>query len=272
MRMQHLSKIIKTADSEHLSEYQTTNQFGQEYDLELLAAERNRVNSAAYSPKSFDCPICHNKNYIMKFEGGYNIVEACECMNQIMTNTNINRSGLLEVFKKYKFENWKDDKPFRKNMLTIAKKYVNEFDGNSWMFVGGSVGSGKTHINVATLQEIMMHGNQGIYKRWHEIVAELKQDINSNKSNQFIYELATCNLIYIDDFLKNYSKSDLGIAFRIIQGRHDRNLATLISSEFYLSEIDEMDSAIGSRIKEKSKEFTINIVRDEEKNFRLEGL
>jgi hypothetical protein len=40
MRMQHLSKIIKTVDSEHLSEYQPTNQFNGEYDPKLLAAER----------------------------------------------------------------------------------------------------------------------------------------------------------------------------------------------------------------------------------------
>jgi DNA replication protein DnaC len=157
-------------------------------------------------------------------------------------------------------------------MLTIAKKYVDEFDSNDWMFIGGSVGSGKTHICTATLQEIMKKGNQGIYKRWHEIVSELKEDMNNNKSNQYIYELTTCNLLYIDDFLKNYTKSDLGIAFRIIQGRHDRNLPTIISSEFYLSEIDEMDSAIGSRIKEKSNKFTINILREEKKNFRLEGM
>lgn len=272
--MKQVSQIIQTQDGEHSSKSEEIQyKFSGDYDLKILARERELYNSASYPPTDFDCPICLNKKNMMILEDGYNVLKDCKCKVNHDIKRNMEKSGLLEVFRNYNFDNFDTTKEHHKKMKQLAESYIKDFDSNKgWMFIGGSVGVGKTMIASATFLELLKKGYVGEYKKWHEIVREIKADVNSKQAIQIIYELSTYDLLYIDDFLKNFTQSDLGIAFNIIQGRADRNLPTIITSELYIQEINEMDQAISSRIKQKCKNHIMNIKRDESKNYRLEEI
>lgn len=64
--------------------------------------------------------------------------------------------------------------------------------------------------------------------------------------------------------------ADINIAFELLNCRYNNSkLLTIISSEKTVNEIIKIDEAVGSRIKEKSKNFAININKDIQKNYRL---
>ncbi len=204
----------------------------------------------------------------MIYEDGYSFVKKCDCAKIRESNLNIDRSGLSKIFQQYKFENWKITNEANQRMFEVCREYVDKFDGESWLFIGGQVGSGKTHIATATLQELMKNSHVGVYKRWHEIVKELKIGMNTKDYQISMHELKTASLLYIDDFLKNATDSDMNIAFEIIQARVDGRKPTIITSELLLHKI--RDEAVSSRIKQMcGDQYLIQIEDDIKKNFRL---
>ena len=87
-------------------------------------------------------------------------------------------------------------------------------------------------------------------------------------------KLANTCFNLIDDFLKSNSNNskfsdELNFAFEIINSRYNANKKTIISSELPISDINKYDSALAGRIAEKSAGFTIQIQKDDNKNYRL---
>ena len=235
---------------------------------EILQKERDRYNAREVIGSGvYDCPSCKNKGWVMIEDRGYNVVKECNCNSIRESDLNINRSGLNEVFRQMTFESWIVNNSTQKVMLEQSKKFVEEFDGIGWFYIGGNSGSGKTHTCTALFQELMKNSYVGTYKRWHEVIKQLKQEMNTKEYTYTMNDLKNCQLLYIDDFLKNASDSDMNIAFEIIQGRVDRHKATIISSELFLQEIK--DEAISSRIKQMCGEYVLQIPRKKENNFRL---
>lgn len=232
-----------------------------------LLKDCDRYNSKVMPPDEYDCPKCNNRGNYMYYDDGYTYLKNCDCASIRENNLNIDRSGLNKVFQQYTFDNWKTSKPIHKNMKKLCLDYLDKYNKQTWLYIGGQVGSGKTHIATATLQELMRKGYVGTYKRWHEIVKELKTGMNTKDYQLSMHELKTTNLLYIDDFLKNATDSDLNIAFEIIQARVDRQKATILTSELYLDEIK--DEAISSRIIQMCGEHIIQINRDETNNYRV---
>ena len=85
-------------------------------------------------------------------------------------------------------------------------------------------------------------------------------------------ELAEVEVLIIDDFLKGIDKSRQGsalkIAFELINRRYNSRKATIISSEFQLGDIEQLDKALHGRIKERCGKFSLNIKNEENRNYR----
>ena len=97
--------------------------------------------------------------------------------------------------------------------------------------------------------------------------------MKQNIKNKF-KSICDTDILYIDDFLKSNSNNskfsdELNFAFEIINSRYNANKKTIISSELLISDINKYDSALAGRIAEKSAGFTIQIQKDDNKNYRL---
>ena len=103
-----------------------------------------------------------------------------------------------------------------------------------------------------------------------EILVEYKRTLNVS---QAIRTVKTADILYIDDFFKTrrgdfVSTADVNATFKIINYRYNEELPTIISSEFSLQQIVEIDEALGSRIAEMAN-HKIFIERDSKKNYRF---
>ena len=58
------------------------------------------------------------------------------------------------------------------------------------------------------------------------------------------------------------------VAFELLNARYNRGLPTLISSEWLSAELLTVDEATFSRVLERAKGFTLDIARQENRNFR----
>ena len=169
-------------------------------------------------------------------------------------------------------DSFKTIKPHHHTMLKVAKRFMSQ-ETDKWLYVGGAVGSGKTHLCEAVVKELFEKTRLPTKTiKWRDFAKKVKQDPTSDI---LIMELKNVPILYIDDFLKaggdKVTEADINIAYDIIDGRLNTGRWTLLSSEYFLENVAQHDKSLASRIKQKANEFVIEITEGEGKDMRYEN-
>lgn len=235
----------------------------------------------------YECKLCRNRGYTATLiHDATGICEGripCKCIQIRSSIARLKRSGLEKIIKDKTLETFNVKEDWQRDMLNIAKRYIDEGVINGkWMFFGGAVGCGKTHICTATAGKLL-YKMPVYYIMWTDMIDKLKASANDMEEySDIITPLKKVEVLYIDDLFKpaidrngNFeppSTADIRRTYDLLNYRYINNLATIISSERYMSELIDIDDAIGSRIAERSKYYCMTIRRDRKKNQRLVDL
>lgn len=228
----------------------------------------NEYNSQRGDLTGYQCAACRNRGNYAVLVDGVMAMQQCKCIEvrrciRLMKDSGINSS--------YTLQNFKASSDWQRSLLAAANRFLLSAD--CWFFAGGQVGSGKTHICTGVVRELLQKGVPARYMLWRDAAVKIKAVVGKPEEYSALVEpLKTIDVLYIDDFLKSNSDptpADFNLAFEIINARYNRKLVTIISSEYYLDEITEMDEAVGSRIYERSAGCLVNIGRDSRRNYRL---
>ncbi len=195
----------------------------------------------------------------------------CYYVNCVSGNSTVSMVCSKEKTKA-KIEEFKP-KDQKQYCFTVETGYLVLRRGNR-IFITGNCG--KTHICTAIAGRFLATGTPTIYMLWSDESKKLKRLVNDNDYEKHINKFKTAELLYIDDLFKVKDKKkeyvsdgDVKLAFEILNYRYINKLKTVISSEFYLSELIEIDSAIAGRIKQMAKNNCLSIKRDLSRNYRL---
>ena len=236
----------------------------------------------------YDCKICKNKGlievivYCDFYKRNVQAMKYCQCMKIRETIERIKKSGLGGVIEDYTFDkfiakdNWQLSA--KSKAMKFAEPVKQEHGKTSWLFIGGQVGSGKTHLCTAVVLDFINAGKTAKYMLWRDDSVELKAIVNNDEAYaKKIDEIKTPDVLYIDDFFKTAKGSlptpaDVSLAFEILNYRYNnQNLITIISSELMVEDILDIDEAVGSRIFQRCKDYRLEIGRDQKRNYRLNG-
>lgn len=233
----------------------------------LVRARVIAYNNITDEPRGYDCPLCRNKGMIdiVDEDGMDDHFIDCECLpiRQALKK----QTGLESLLAKYNFANYKCKELWQTRLRDNALRYADNPEG--WFFVGGNVGSGKTHICVAILGRMSENGMPIQYCNWREMSTILKANVNNEAYANLIYPYKAQNSLLIDDFFKgDVTPADIKLAYEILNFRYVQGYPTIISSEHRLGDIVAIDEAIGSRIVEliKGNSYKVNA-----NNMRLQG-
>lgn len=257
-------------------------------DLKKLTSEMNKkrldeveiMNQMVGSLTGYDCKICRNKGvvYVRDNVTDEVLCKKCSCIKKRSTYWRMQKSGIESLFDRYQLVNFKVTEEYQRLIKNTAISYIDskihKTADSPFFFIGGQSGSGKTHICTAIAGQLILHGYQARYFLWRDESTEIKAIANTPDYTKRVGELKKASLLYIDDLFKTQSgklptSGDIHLAFEIINYRYINYLPTIISSEMLLTQIIEVDQAIGGRIKELANGFIINISRDNRKNYRL---
>lgn len=247
-----------------------------ERNIKYAKAEAERYNSLKGDLTGYDCPKCKNKGWIGIATGENWAMAPCECMKIRNSMSRLERSGLANAVREYTFKNYRADEPWQKNILTKAVEFAKAPEG--WFYIGGQVGSGKTHICTAITAHLLKKGKEAVYMRWIDDTVKLKALKNYDEDySRMIDKFKGAEVLYIDDFFKTEkgqrpTAADVNIAFELLNHRYNnRQLITIISSEKTLNELLDVDEAVGSRIKHRCGGNYIQVERGADRNYRLRG-
>ncbi len=249
---------------------------------QYLVDDWNKTPGDRDKEDGYDCKICKNKGTIAKLaeDNGYYSMcfAACSCVETRNSIMRMKRSGLKDIIKDYTFDKFLDTEPWQKAIKSAAMEYAKEPSG--WFFLGGQSGAGKTHLCTAICREFLLSGKKVRYMLWRDDVVKIKGCVTeSDEYTKLIDQFKTVDVLYIDDLFKTgktdngYQKptaADINVAFEIINYRYNNpSLLTIISSELSEDELIDIDEAIGGRIYERAKAFTIG--KDRNRNYRIKG-
>ena len=234
----------------------------------------DRFNSTIGEWKGFNCERCKNRGSIaIKDKNGKMAIEPCSCREIRKAKKLIKESG---INNESSFADFKVTKNYQEAMLARAKEFVADPSGK-WFYMAGQNGIGKSLLCTAMVNELLSKYVPCKYMLWRDVSVKLKAVVNNAEEYMAIMEpLKTINVLYIDDFLKTEqgkspTEADIKLAFELLNQRYCNRLSTIISCERSLTEVINIDEAVGSRIYEKVGKFNIYIAKDRSKNYRLNG-
>lgn len=245
---------------------------------ERLEADCDMYNKQPGDLQGYDCHDCLNRGYKYAVRENEIIQRRCRCIPIRNSYLRIENSGLKNLMEEYTFDNYQASEAWQKAVKDKALSYIAN-PSDRWFYVGGQVGSGKTHICTALTGELLKGGKSAKYMLWRDEAVSLKSNVMDEGYEAKLKPYKTVSVLYIDDFLKIArgasaapTQGDLNLAFEIINSRYNnRELITVISSEHSIDALLTFDEAVGSRIYDRSKGYCTNIPQTPAANYRLRG-
>lgn len=256
-------------------------QYSTYYDFNSEAYARKECdsfNAASLPPNEdgFFCEKCKNKGVIgiVDYQNGiwYQSTILCECRQRLRDKANLASSGLTDIKKLDTFTTQED---WQKNLKQKAMDFLSQSEIRCF-YIGGQTGAGKTHLCSGMAWELSQRGKSLKYFCWAD-EAKMLTDFDNPHRFERIEELQNTDVLYIDDMMKpcgkGYTKSDIYLAFEIIDSRYrDHSKITIISSELLMSKYIYIDQATAGRIAEMAGKFCIAINHDVKKNQRIKNM
>jgi DNA replication protein DnaC len=280
----------------HREEWERISKLTPKERAELKAKLSNEDAGNLNEVDGYDCPMCKNRGFMWEVEEEKpyhkdgeptyrDVIRDCQCKRIRMSIRRLKRSGLEPVMKRCTFDRYEVTEDWQETIKSAAEKFpkvVNTLN-EKWFFIGGGVGSGKTHLCTAIARELLWQGKEVRYMLWVKESQKMKAVVNEEAYNEMLEQLQNVEVLYIDDFFKPMrdgygqemrpTSADIRLAYEIINHRYQhQELITIISSERHIGEIEEIDSAVGSRIYEMTKQNAYNISKSRDRNYRLKDM
>lgn len=246
-------------------------------DKTMAQIQCDTMNQKVVDAKGYECKLCGNKGYIFEPIDEYNYhAVPCKCLKARESIQRLKRSGLEETIKNCTFGKYIASESWQQEILDKAKIF-SASRSTGWFFIGGQPGCGKTHICTAIVRELLLQGKEARYMAWRDSVTMLKSSLRTLDYQDLLDDYKRVEVLYIDDLFKSHNRIsdwEVELGFEILSYRdvNRKKLTTIISSEFTIDYIIEIDESIGSRIRMLSGEFCVCIERGKDKNYRLKQI
>lgn len=236
------------------------------------------------TPFEPECALCGDSGWIFHEENGYRSSEKCRCLLAKESGRRIANSGLAHVMDAWTLDSFTTELEYQKRMKETVVQFVSAVKAREkpWLFIGGAVGSGKSHLCTAACGELLRHGLNVRYFQWLTDARRMKSIITESESyDEQLARYIRADVLYIDDLFKSRrsdqdilspSDADVRLAFELINGRYVEDKILVISSEWLLTqELLAVDEGTFSRVYEKSKGCRVEIKREAGRNYRTES-
>lgn len=246
-------------------------------DAVLLDRLKVALEKHAPEPAKYDCPKCEDRGYTFEIKDGYEVAVPCSCLEKRQSIEKLALSNLTEVFRQKTINSFKANKEWQIKAKNEVLRYINDFlkkETNASLILSGQPGSGKTHLGIAAMLELINNNVGCVYKEYISMLTNLKQVINEEE--EFIRELEKYinpRVLFLDDFLKGQpTEADRKYIYKVINTRYLKGKPMIISTEKSIKEILMFDEAIGSRLIEMAQDNIITFPRGIENNYRLRNI
>jgi DNA replication protein DnaC len=234
-------------------------------------------NEKKLKMNSYKCEMCKDTGWILvSEEGSAPLVKSCQCRENEKLKNQWTASGINPESCTQTFSNFVVWNEWSRRAKITAVGYYKDFEHirksrKNSILLCGQVGSGKSHLTIALALNFFKKNIKVVYMPYRDIITKIKQNMLDDEFyKKMISKYQTCEVLLMDDLFKGkINESDINIVFEILNYRYLNHLPIIVSTEFTVERLLAFDEAIGSRIYEMTKDYTVEIVKGKENNYRL---
>lgn len=217
------------------------------------------------------CPKCAGSGWV-PLPGDTARVEPCGCQGDMRRRQRIAAAQIPRRYFHCRIDNFHDR---NSAVLVSAKRKVQEFvdvwpgqrDGRGLLLMGGC-GSGKTHLAVASLLEIIGCGKPGrlLFSNFQDLIQQIQASFDKESDQtkaEILRPLIDCDLLVLDEL--GSQKPSLfvhDILYYVINSRYNDERTTIFTTNY----TDDLGERIGDRLRsrlfEMAEEIRLNGVPD----------
>lgn len=247
-------------------------------DLARRCMAQARTAPASHAGACRAQPVCERCGGSGWLEVDRNTVKPCPCVEELKARKRLEASGLSGVIERLTFDAYRTREPWQAFALQTARAWTDAIlaGDKPWMFFGGAVGSGKTHLCTAACGELLKRGVGVRYMLWPEESRRLRACVTEEDAfDELTYPLKKAPVLYVDDLFKvqrgstKVTPAEVRVAFELLDARYRMNKPTVISTEWMEAELMDMDEGTFSRMHQMAKGYVMEIGRKEGRNMRL---
>lgn len=129
------------------------------------------------------CPDCNGTGWKIVQQDELSGAERCHCQADGRAERNEENAHLPPLYRRASFDNFSTKRAHRElaSVMTKVKAFVREFpnDERPGLLLMGDPGSGKTHLAVAALRELMTRGFEGLFFDYQNLLDRIRSSFDS---------------------------------------------------------------------------------------------
>ena len=213
------------------------------------------------------CTLCEGTGWTLIEEEGVELVRRCECAEGRTRQRLLEQAGIPARYRHCtldSFELWNPEDPTLAKTLRAVQEFVDLYPADDkGLLLMGSVGTGKTHLAVAALQQIMREKTPPVRGRFADftaLVLEIQMTFDgSGSSRDILRPLIEADLLVLDELGAGKTTPwVMDLLYYLVNTRYLEGRVTHVTtnfSDFARGQTESLTDRVSARIRSRLYEM-----------------
>ncbi len=198
------------------------------------------------------CDKCDGFGNIITPQG----LRTCDCKIRAVTVTHLVAAEIPPMYAKKSFKTFDSDFPETDVYDKCVKYVLKYYKGEKGLLLHGKCGTGKTHLAIAILRELIQKGYTGLFYNVISLLDDLRSTYaldNTLTQWPILEKVCRVDILVLDDLGAEKTSGWVNDRlYAIINQRYEQEKATIVTTNKNDKELEEQ---VGTRIESRLKEM-----------------